>query len=78
MRRTSPKFYISIYDADPVDAALQYWEDCANSGVDLRPDMLAEAVVDARCARGDYEGCSPELEYDYERALALALGVGIS
>lgn len=38
----------------------------------LDPHDVAEIIVDAQCARGDYEGCSPELESAYSHYRAFA------
>lgn len=68
----SPALNIFDYDRDPVQAIQEAWMDFADADVDVTAEGIAEMVVDAHCARGDYDGCSPELEQDYEDALAHA------
>lgn len=56
------KLNLNDYDRDPVQAIQEFWMNAADEGRDVGLDEIVEAVVDGQCARGDYEGCSPELE----------------
>lgn len=60
---------LALYDRDPVAAIQEFWLDLAENDHDLSADELAEAVIDGRVARGDYEGCSTEMEIDYSEAV---------
>lgn len=74
---TGLELNLATYDRDPVLAIQEFWMDLAENDHDLSADELAEAVVDGRVARGDYEGCSTELELDHAQALAFyAAAVG--
>lgn len=65
-------------DQDPKAAIEAYWLDCASYGHEVTPGEIAEVIVDHQCARGDYQGCSSELEQaycDYQAQAARVLGV---
>lgn len=69
---------VANVDQDPTAAIEAYWLAMADLGVEVHPDGIAEVIVDAQCARGDYQGCSSELEQaycDYRAQAARALGV---
>lgn len=36
------------------------------------PYMVAESFCDEECARGDYDGCSPELELAFSQYMTIA------
>lgn len=74
------KLNLNDYDRDPVQAIQEFWMNAADEGRDVGLDEIVEAVVDGQCARGDYEGCSPELEAAFEAAQGYArraLGVAV-
>ena len=68
---------MSLIDKDPVVAIQEFWMANADLGIDLDARSIAEVIVDHQCARGDYDGCSPELEMafsEYEGWATQAIG----
>ena len=69
---------INDYDRDPVQAIQEYFMNAADEDYEITAEMVAETVVDQHCARGDFEGCSSELEQDHQDAVAWAKQAGLT
>lgn len=63
--RTAIGTLLRDVEGNPVAAIQAYWLAMADLDILVTPHGVAEVIVDHQCARGDYAGCSSELEMAY-------------
>ena len=60
---------------DPKVRIMEIWMDEADHDVDLSAEDIAMAMIDQDVSRGEYEGCSTELELAFTEYVSMAKAV---